>query len=253
MGRQTLMIICHNLSLLHKCRAGQKMKRGLTIAATVRPKTYRNLVAKLTSHFSPDERETSLQQLQTRKQQKDETYASLAAGIEKLTQKAYPQVDESVRNLIATRSFMDAILDGSIREKLRERMPSTLEKALKDVRQIAANKEVEDHLSQRTTKCKNVEEVRRLEEKLEKFEKDLTQMRDARRGKPRGRGRGRGGPPICFLCQMPGHVRRWCPFQNNNGGPTMMNSNGGPNMMNNSGGPSMMKPQGNFPGQTPKK
>ena len=171
------------VTLLSKLEGG-----ALTIAATVKRKTYKNLVAKLTTHFSPDEQETSLQQLQTRKQKKDETYATVAASIEKLAQKAYPQVDESVRNMIATRNFVNAIADASIREKLRERMPQTLEKALKDVRQIAANKEVEEQLTQQSGKCKNVEEVRRLEEKLEKFEKDLSKMRDTRKSRPKEQG-----------------------------------------------------------------
>lgn len=210
---------------------------ALTIAATVKPKTYENLVAKLTSHFSPDEQETSLQQLQTRKQKKDETYATLAANIEKLAQKAYPQVDEPVQDLIATRNFINAITDASVREKLRERMPQTMEKALKDVRQIAANKEVEEQLMQQQTgRCKNMEEVRRLEEKLEKFEKDLTMMKDVRKDRSKDQSKSKKGPPTCYNCQLPGHIRRWCPFEERK---TSVN-------------PTMRRFEGNLPGQTPK-
>ena len=62
-----------------------------TVAAEIRPKTWTKLVIRLTNHFSPENQEISLQELQTRKQKEGENFATLSTAIEKLARRAIPK------------------------------------------------------------------------------------------------------------------------------------------------------------------
>ena len=76
-------------------------------------------------------------------QKSKESFESLSLDIKRLTKKAYAQTDDKTRDRLVRDAFLNAIEDEIIREKLRDRNPSSLADAVREARCLAANKELE--------------------------------------------------------------------------------------------------------------
>lgn len=195
---------------------------ALAVAAPVATQGYQALSTKLKARFSPDQQEAYSLRLRTRSQTKGETYEALADDVEKLAKKAYPQAEEPTRCRLATDAFVNAIADDKIREKLRDRAPKTIEEALKAARQLAASRELEKQrvnlraVQDKEERPTESEEVRQLREELRQVKADLQELRSpagtAAKGDYKKPGRYRQPRTVvCFQCNEPGHIRKWCP------------------------------------------
>ena len=77
----------------------------------------------------------------------------MAADIQKLTIKSYPDVRQTVRDQIATDFFVNAISSSTVRQKVREKHPKELTSAIKEARQISADQETESMLMKRSERA----------------------------------------------------------------------------------------------------
>ena len=73
-----------------------------------------------------------------RKQKSDEGFDTLEMDIRKLTRKAYPTLNQQSLEPICVNHFVNAITDSYIKRRLREDLPTTLDRALTIARQLQA-------------------------------------------------------------------------------------------------------------------
>jgi hypothetical protein len=71
-------------------------------------------------------------ELRSRIRQPSETLTDLHRDIKKLIALGYPELDPEAREVIAVDRFVDSLADPNLALKIRERMPATLDEALKD-------------------------------------------------------------------------------------------------------------------------
>ena len=129
---------------------------ALAVAAVLETPTLQSLVAQLRENFSPERQELASAKLQNRVQQSKETLEALALDIQKLVKRAYPTADELIRSRLGRDSFINAISNSQIREKLRDKNLSTLQQCLNEARRIQANIEIESTRA-KTHSAKQVE------------------------------------------------------------------------------------------------
>jgi hypothetical protein len=184
--------------------------QALTVA-TAEPRTsYKDLVDCLKENFSPEQQTIFAMKLNSRVQGKDETYEALANDVKRLTKKAYSTADSQTRERLATDAFVNAIADDCVREKLRDKTPSSVTEALKSVRQIAVNREIEKQRVKQTARRVEASSSnendgdRKLQNKIAKLEAELKQFQSER---PKMK-----QPRLCYFCSLPGHVKKFCPF-----------------------------------------
>ena len=191
---------------------------ALSVATPVSDKGYKAMTTKLRERFSPEQQEAFALRLKTRAQTKNETYEALADDVQSMTRKAYPESDEKTKNRLAKDAFIGAVADDKVREKLRDRAPTNLEEALKLARQFSASRELEkqrvrmvatEEETETETKAEK-DEVRQLREELSKLKTSLKQKPKDRWKKGRDKEK-TSKTVICYHCQQPGHIQRWCP------------------------------------------
>ena len=199
-------------------------KSALSAVNTSKSRSYTDMVICLKENFSPEQRELSLQKLQVRKQKKEESFSVMAADIQRLALKAYPSVDSSTRDTIATDHFVNAITNINVRQKLREKHPKDLSTAIREARQILADQETETMLTKRSgDRAHMIEEsdteVDRLRQQVcllqktveDRSEKKTKEASDGKGETKQTKARRRVLPPTCYHCGYVGHVQRWCP------------------------------------------
>jgi zinc knuckle protein len=76
--------------------------------------------------------------LQERKQLRNETYSQLSLEMEKLVNHAYPEVDATTRETLATEAFMNAVWDGEVKLQLRLKAPATIQEAVHQAESVEA-------------------------------------------------------------------------------------------------------------------
>ena len=215
--------------------------QALSIASTENQRTFSSLVACLRENFSPQQQTIFALKLNSRVQGKNETFEALANDIKRLTKKAYMTADDLTKDRLATDAFVNAISDDSVREKLRDKAPVTISQALREVRQIAVNREIEKQRAKQTVRSvemkpssKENDEVMKLQEKLSKLEAELKKFHGERLQVKK--------PRVCYHCSLPGHVKKFCPFDPCN---QML-----PSVKAQTAGNLVPQRQGNFTGQT---
>ena len=201
---------------------------ALSAVTSAKAETFEEKVNCLKDNFSPEQRELSLQKLQVRRQKKDESFAVLAADIQRLAIKAYPGVHSGMHDTIATDHFVNSLSSSVVRQKLREKHPKDLSVAIKEARQIMADMETESMLTKRCSdRVHAVEEsesdlkklqdqVCLLEKSVKEGQTESSQVKFAPQSngasKRTNQGRMRRNIPICYACNYKGHVQKWCPF-----------------------------------------
>ena len=130
--------------------------QALSVATADAEKTYESLVACLKENFSPEQQVIFAMKLNARVQGKDETFEALANDMKKLVRKAYRSADEQTKERLATDAFVNAIADDQVREKLRDRTPGSISEALRSVRQIAVNRDIEKQRVKQAARTVNV-------------------------------------------------------------------------------------------------
>ena len=192
---------------------------ALAVAAPIASQGFEVVTKKLKGRFAPEQQEACSLQLRTRSQNKGETYEALADDVERLAKKAYPRAEEPTRCRLATDAFVNAVADDRVREKLRDRAPETIEEALRMARQLAASRELEKRRVRAVCEGEGAQaedtEVRQLREELRQVRAELEKFRSptgkVKKGDGKKAGPGRQwGNLVCFNCNQPGHIRRWC-------------------------------------------
>ena len=92
---------------------------------------YKELVAALESRFgSAHYQELHRSKFKSRLRRRDESLQELAEDFERLARLAYPSAPEEMNYLLAKEQFIDAILDGDTRLRLKQSRPHSLRAAL---------------------------------------------------------------------------------------------------------------------------
>ena len=219
--------------------------RALEVAAKGQDVSFKALVARLRSHFSPEHEEMFAQRLQTLQKGAKQTWEDLAYEVRNLTSKAYKGVGGPLLERLGVQAFVNAIPDDEIRGKVRDAHPTTVSDALRRVRQVEADRSLEKQRthtlegegtsrekaksSARVVTKEQEDRVKVLEERLQALQMQLDERvpgksevqrgrGGARRARGAGRGRGRGGrgrgtgPRGCYLCGGD-HFLRDCPHR----------------------------------------
>ena len=99
--------------------------------ATETRQDYRALVVALESRFgAAHQQELHRTKFKSRLRRREESLQELAKDIERLARLAYPLAPEDMRDLLAKEQFIDAILDGDTRLRLKQSKPPFLRVAL---------------------------------------------------------------------------------------------------------------------------
>ena len=89
------------------------------------------MVAALESRFgSAHQQELHRFKFKSRLRRRDESLQELAGDLERLARLAYPSAPEEMKDLLAKERFIDAILDGDTRLRLKQSRPQSLRAAL---------------------------------------------------------------------------------------------------------------------------
>ena len=208
---------------------GKLEGEALSVATSDKDMSLMALVARLKENFAPERKETFSLKLRTKVQGKEESFEELARDVKKLARKAYPTSDQDTREMLMVESFVNAINDDGLREKLRDRIPKTLNESLHEIRTLSENKELERN--RRSKKCQNVSEksgeedlVSQVQEQLKVLQDELKQYKKGKTGNEGGQKRRDSGKrvPECYYCHLKGHIKRWCPLLQE-GQPMMFN------------------------------
>jgi len=196
------------------------------------------LCAALKKGFSPSDKESFASQLRSRRQEKGEALDSLVRDLRRLVKKAHPESTTDERDRMGKSHFIEALRDASVRQKIRDFMPKTLEEAEAMAKRFQSNQKTEHRLSHTggssssdeeektsTTKPANakarahavapaeVDYMAKMEENFKKLEARLDKKWKGPKQGQQGKGRGRGKKTIiCFHCHQPDHFARDCPY-----------------------------------------
>jgi hypothetical protein len=165
---------------------------------------FQAMVQALSAVFARDSGHAAALKLQTRAQHKEETLDDLALDIEVLTKRAYPMADPATVAKLATDAFVRAIDDSSVRCKVRDSGPSSLQSALSSAKTYTVNKEIElKRVESRKVNvvCNMDPRIDHLEKQIEELSTQMAMLLKRRQDIQ------------CFLCKKYGHIRRNCPHR----------------------------------------
>ena len=200
--------------------------KALTCATKCPDRQYQTIIQKLRARFSPKDEEMFVQKLEAYRKKTDQTWEDLSQEIENLTVKAYIGMPPVYRDKMAARSFVEAIEDPEIRRKLRAKHPQSLDSAVSAVRLIESDIQRENKWQQpgigEKKKSDRSRAIEELEDRVAQLqienEKLTTRMDEAsRKFKPKPKRKKPRGPLICYMCRMPGHMQKDCPYAANMG------------------------------------
>jgi len=199
--------------------------------------TWDELCEVLKKRFSPSDEESFASQLRSRRQEKGEALESLVRDIRRLVKKAHPESTADERDRTCKSHFIEALRDVSVRRKIRDFRPETLDDAEAMARRFRCNQETESRLNRvhgssgdeegkisttKPVKTKarahavapaEVDYMAKMEESFKKLEARLDKKWKGTKQGRQGKGRGRGKKTIaCFHCQQPDHYARECPY-----------------------------------------
>ena len=195
-----------------------------SVAASLRDQSLGPICDALRTNFSHNQQKAAKLKLRGRKQKPGENFDKLSFEIKQLTRKAYPGSDEKTKNMLALETYMGAISDIKVKEKLMDRDPQTMDEAVQESYRLSANKELiskeKAEKSQKAEKVGNAA-VKKIRDQLRQMKMgDPAPTKTPRREPPKGlpkedgnwKRRSPSKPPTCWKCLMEGHVSRWCPF-----------------------------------------
>ena len=206
--------------------------QALTAAAVLQDPSWDQLVAQLRENFSNEQQELASMKLHTKTQSPEETLESLSLEIQKLTLRAFPTTDAQTRDRLSRDSFINALSNSSLREKVRDRAPPTLKEALKEAKRLQTNMEMEQVRSKGPGAVKHsvkqisqtdsfhVHDNSDLASQVRRLESDLAKLKTARGG-PKQSAKKQSRPtrtvgqkrvPVCWNCTIQGHTNKYCPF-----------------------------------------
>ena len=198
--------------------------------------TYSHAKKALRERFDPDsKRELYAVELNTRRKRKAEGWADFAEDLRRLTDKAYPDLQEEARERLALNSYLSQLSDPQVSFSVRQRQPKSVDEA------VTATLEMESYsrtgpgriahvgLEQATvvaTVDRSDELVDKLSNLLQRIERleagaqsDGTEFGSGHRGsseRSAGTGLGSGhrrlqqSAVICRKCGLEGHYARGC-------------------------------------------
>lgn len=187
---------------------------------------YNLLVEALEERFAPpNQTELYRAQLKERRQRASETLTELGQAIRRLTCLAYPSVLMEVRETLGKEAFIDALVDSTMRLRLKQSRPQNLNEAIRLAVELDAYYKTEkrSHVhsvnftkptSENESQSKDLfEMMQTLQDKIESLEKRIEE-----KGKNQGVLEGhrfantqRSGKVKCYKCPEEGHIRRNCP------------------------------------------
>ena len=92
---------------------------------------YKELVAALEGRFgSAHQQELHCSKFKSRLRRRDESLQELAEDLERLARLAYPLAPEEMKDLLPKEQFIDAMVDGDTRLRLKQSRPQSLRAAL---------------------------------------------------------------------------------------------------------------------------
>lgn len=196
----------------------------------------------LRRRFHPDSsRDLHMAELQVRKRQNDEDWASFGDALRVLADKAYPDLEEKARERLALNQFLSQIEDSHLSFSVRQTRPKTVEAA------VTTTIEMETYLGHSSSKSitgtvsiptqqhsepvcavphqkepavatvttEGTKEMKLLVERLDRLEKLLQEPSSGSQGRPplrRFGGRYGGRSTVtCWSCGGMGHIARNCP------------------------------------------
>src|ERR1043165_1249582 len=140
--------------------------------------TWSDLLKKLRSRYGGNDQAALYQtQLNTRKQKSGEDLGMLVQDIRRLMALAFPGPTSNHSEMIAIRSFLDALADKELALKLREREPETLDQAYKMASRLEGYKKADsDVLELPERRPARVKAIKEEEPSLEEFQKIVQQQ-----------------------------------------------------------------------------
>ena len=203
---------------------GRLKGRALTCVASCPDRRYATMVRRLRDRFSPIDEEMYHQRLTTYRKKPDETWEDLAQKIETLALKAYRGMEEKFRESMAAKAFVEAVVEPSIRRRLRQKHPSNLNEAVRVARMMEADRLKEEQWQEyrREEKAKYGERKTEKSRTVEEEQVNATQARTD--PQDRGAQKSKTGTDkrkfkkspktiTCYFCKMVGHIQRNCPFK----------------------------------------
>ena len=210
---------------------------------------YDELVKLMGKEFGPREcSELYFHELSKREQKPGESLYDLGQDIKRLTALAYPRTERKERDRIAREHFKGAITDPELRKELFRTHPDTLEAAVQGALAVESFYRTERTKGRNRLAFSRVAEtgevpfesgaevdkqmdenlgakIREMERKMDRVAREMevkkesrVERRDrspvARRTSWDGResaGTKQGRSGVCYSCQQPGHVARYCP------------------------------------------
>ena len=169
---------------------------------------------------------TARRQLNTKRQEKQESLEDYADRVLGKVSEAYPNVEEDVAQALGTESFFRGCRDRSAAYAASEHKPDTIYKALQCVKDAAANLRVFGRPAMTTRQVtfadpereSTTDGVARLSKEQEKMMQLMTEMMSrlekttSRRNTSPSPDRGRNqSPSPCYNCRERGHMARECP------------------------------------------
>ena len=169
---------------------------------------------------------TARRQLNTMRQEKQESFEDYADRVLGKVSEAYPNVEEDVAQALGTESFLRGCRDRSAAYAASEHKPDTIYKALQCVKDAAANLRVFGRPAMTTRQVtfadpereSTTDGVARLSKEQEKMMQLMTEMMSrlkkttSRRNTSPSPDRGRNrSPSPCYNCRERGHMARECP------------------------------------------
>ena len=203
-------------------------------------KRYSTLVDKLRDRFSPKDKEIFYQQLMTYRKKSEQTWEDLAQEKEVLSIKAYGGMEETYRDSMAAKAFVEAVVDKQVRRKLREKHPRTINDAVKCARMIEADKLREEQWQEFDREDKEKSKGTRSDKNraIEDCNPDEgvaqahveAPSRTSKQFGAKGGKKKKPRPTIditCYFCKMVRHIQKNCPFKLMMGGrQTLMPAQG---------------------------
>ena len=169
---------------------------------------------------------TARRQLNTMRQEEQESLEDYADHVLGKVSEAYPNVEEDVAQALGTESFLKGCRDRSAAYAASEHKPDTIQKDLQCVKDAAANLRVFGRPAMTTRQVtfadpereSTTDGVARLSKEQEKMMQLMTEMMSplekntSRRNTSPSPDRGRNrSPSPCYNCRERGHMARECP------------------------------------------